>query len=52
MTLSYRISMPLLRDLKSQVPDAICEVDTDNGTRNLIINRAAPPLTDWSCVGQ
>jgi transcriptional regulator GlxA family with amidase domain len=28
MTLSYGVSMPLLRDLKSQVPDAICEVDT------------------------
>jgi peptide/nickel transport system substrate-binding protein len=27
----------------SQVPDAICEIDTDNGSRNLIINRAAPP---------
>ena len=44
MTLSYGVSMPLLRDLKSQVPDAICEIDTDNGSRNLIINRAAPPF--------
>jgi peptide/nickel transport system substrate-binding protein len=44
MTLSYGVSMPLLRDLRSQVPDAICEVDTDNGSRNLIINRAVPPF--------
>jgi peptide/nickel transport system substrate-binding protein len=44
MTLSYGVSMPLLRDLKSQVPHAICEVDTDNGSRNLIINRAVPPF--------
>jgi peptide/nickel transport system substrate-binding protein len=44
MTLSYGVSMPLLRDLKGQVPDAICEVDTDNGSRNLIINRAVPPF--------
>ena len=44
MTLSYGVSMPLLRDLKGQVPDAICEVDTDNGSRNLIINCAAPPF--------
>jgi len=44
MTLSYGVSMPLLRDLRSQVPDAICEVDTDNGSGNLIINRAVPPF--------
>jgi hypothetical protein len=34
MTLSYGVSMPLLRDLKSQVPDAICGVNTDNGSRH------------------
>src|SRR5271167_1337929 len=36
MTLSYGVSMPLLRDIKSQVADATCEVTIDNGARNLI----------------
>src|SRR5947209_16117124 len=43
MTLSYGVSMPLMRDLKSQVPDAICEIDRESGSRNLTINRAAQP---------
>ena len=44
MTLSYGVSMPLLRDIKSQVADAICTITTDNGARNLIINPARPPF--------
>jgi peptide/nickel transport system substrate-binding protein len=44
MTLSYGVSMPLLRDIKSQVADAICTISTDNGARNLIINPAKPPF--------
>src|SRR6201993_1033847 len=44
MTLSYGVSMPLLRDIKSQVSDATCTITTDNGARNLIINPAKPPF--------
>src|ERR1700756_3541003 len=44
MTLSYGVSMPLLRDIKSQVSEAICTITTDNGARNLIINPAKPPF--------
>ena len=44
MTLSYGVSMPLLRDIKSQMADAICTITTDNGARNLIINPAKPPF--------
>jgi len=44
MTLSYGVSMPLLRDIKSQVADAICDVTIDNGARNLIINPGKPPF--------
>jgi ABC-type transport system substrate-binding protein len=36
--------MPLLRDIKSQVADAICTVTIDDGARNLIINPARPPF--------
>ena len=44
MTLSYGVSMPLLRDIKSQVSEAICTTTTDNGARNLIINPVKPPF--------
>ena len=44
MTLSYGVSMPLLKDIRSQVPNAICELSTDNGARNLIINPTKPPF--------
>ena len=35
---------PLLKDLRSQVPDAVCDLEPDNAARNLIVNRAAPPF--------
>ena len=44
MTLSYGVSMPLLKDIKSQVADAVCTISTDNGARNLIINPSKPPF--------
>ena len=44
MTLSYGVSMPLLRDIQSQVTDAICTLTIDNGARNLIINPSKPPF--------
>jgi len=35
---------PLLRDVKSQAPEAISDLEPDNANRNLIVNRAAPPF--------
>jgi peptide/nickel transport system substrate-binding protein len=37
-------TIPLLRDLKSQAPQAVCDVVMDNNSRDLLINRAAPPF--------
>jgi peptide/nickel transport system substrate-binding protein len=37
-------SIPLLKDIKSQAPEAICEVTPGGISRNLIINRDAPPF--------
>jgi peptide/nickel transport system substrate-binding protein len=34
----------LLQDVKSQVPQATCDVVMDNNSRDLIVNRAAPPF--------
>jgi len=37
-------TIPVLRDVKSQKPDAICEVTPGGISRNLIVNRDAPPF--------
>jgi peptide/nickel transport system substrate-binding protein len=37
-------TMPLLKDLKSQAPQAVCDVVMDNNSRDLLINRAVPPF--------
>jgi peptide/nickel transport system substrate-binding protein len=37
-------TIPLLNDVKSQVPDAVCDVVMDNNSRDLLINPAAPPF--------
>jgi peptide/nickel transport system substrate-binding protein len=37
---------PLLKDVRSQASEAICELVPDNAARNLILNRAGPPFDD------
>src|SRR5246127_835938 len=44
MTWPYDVAVPLLKDVKSQAPQAICETAPLNASRNLIINREAPPF--------
>jgi peptide/nickel transport system substrate-binding protein len=44
MTFPNQVSLPLLKDIKIQAPQAICEVYPLNATRDVIINRAAPPF--------
>jgi len=36
--------MPQVKDVKSQVPQAICETFTANVNRNMIVNSSAPPF--------
>src|SRR6266403_427485 len=38
------VGIPLLQDVKSQVPQATCDVVMDNNSRDLIVNRAVPPF--------
>jgi peptide/nickel transport system substrate-binding protein len=38
------LSLPLMKQLKNQAPDAICETVPWNISRTLIINRAVPPF--------
>src|SRR6266581_2352563 len=44
MTWPFYINVPLLKDVRSQAPDAICELRTNNGTSNLVVNRDKPPF--------
>jgi len=43
MTFPYQVTMPLLKQVKGQVPDAVCEARPTNGT-NVLLNQTAPPF--------
>src|SRR5712692_10504054 len=38
------VTIPQLKDVKSQAPQAICEMFTANVNRNMLVNRSAPPF--------
>jgi peptide/nickel transport system substrate-binding protein len=44
MTWPYDVAIPLLKDVQSQAPRAICETTPLNASRNLIVNREVPPF--------
>jgi peptide/nickel transport system substrate-binding protein len=44
MTWPFVVTVPLLKDVKTQAPQAICELKTNNATTNLIVNRDQPPF--------
>ena len=45
MTLPYSLSVPLLKDVRSQMPQAICELTPSGGVnRHLLVNRGKPPF--------
>ena len=44
MTWPFYINVPLLKDVKTQAPKAVCELRTNNGTANLLVNRDKPPF--------
>jgi len=44
MTTPYNLTIPLMRDIQSQAPQAICELTPTNVARNLIVNRDKPPF--------
>jgi peptide/nickel transport system substrate-binding protein len=44
MTWPYTVRVPLLKDIGSQAPEAICEMAPNNVSSNLIVNRDAPPF--------
>src|SRR5437660_6971604 len=44
MTFPYSLTVPRLKDVKSQMPQAICEMGPVGLNRNLIVNRDKPPF--------
>src|SRR5207302_133246 len=46
ITTPYNLTIPLMRDIQSQAPQAICELTPTNVSRNLIVNRDKPPFDD------
>ena len=44
MTFAYSVTEPLLKDVNSQMPDAICELAPIGVNRSLITNRDKPPF--------
>src|SRR5262249_26754620 len=44
MTWPFVLTVPLLKDVKNQAPQAICELATNNGSTNLLVNRDKPPF--------
>jgi peptide/nickel transport system substrate-binding protein len=47
MTFPNQLTVPLLRDVKNEVPQAICEETPEGGVnRHLLINRDVPPFND------
>jgi peptide/nickel transport system substrate-binding protein len=44
MTFPYSVTKPLLNDVKSQMPDSICELAPIGVNRTLLVNRNKPPF--------
>ena len=44
MTFPTDVTVPLLKDIKAQAPEAVCELGPTNVSTNLIVNRDAPPF--------
>src|SRR6516162_4285101 len=44
LTFPYEVTIPLLKDVKQQAPQAVCEITSTNGSVNLLVNREAPPF--------
>jgi peptide/nickel transport system substrate-binding protein len=42
MTFPYEVSIPLVKQVQNQAPQAICEVKPMNGRANLLVTNAAP----------
>ncbi|MCW5746723.1 MAG: peptide ABC transporter substrate-binding protein [Alphaproteobacteria bacterium] len=44
ITFPWEVTMPLLKDIQGQSPNAVCQVTSMNNSTNLIVNRDSPPF--------
>src|SRR6202008_309706 len=44
MTFLTEVTIPLLKDIKTQAPNAVCVVAPNNVSTNIIVNSSAPPF--------
>ncbi len=44
LTFPYEVTAPLMKDVKSQAPQAVCDLVPSNASTNLLVNREAPPF--------
>jgi peptide/nickel transport system substrate-binding protein len=44
LTFPYEVTVPLLKDVRTQAPQAICDLVSSNASTNLLVNREAPPF--------
>ena len=44
ITFPTEVSIPLLKDVKSQAPNAVCVVEPNNVSTNIIVNSSNPPF--------
>jgi peptide/nickel transport system substrate-binding protein len=44
MTFPFQVTVPLLKDVKSQAPDAICDLQPASFARSLLVTHTAPPF--------
>jgi peptide/nickel transport system substrate-binding protein len=51
LTFPYEVTVPLMKDIKSQAPQAVCELVPSNASTNLLVNREAPPFDNPNLRG-
>jgi peptide/nickel transport system substrate-binding protein len=44
LTFPFGITVPLMKNIKTQAPTAVCDLEPANQSTNLILNRDAPPF--------
>src|SRR6516165_10540828 len=44
LTFPYEVTVPLMKDVGTQAPQAVCELVSTNASTNLLVNREAPPF--------
>jgi peptide/nickel transport system substrate-binding protein len=44
LTFPYEVTVPLLKDVRTQAPQAVCDLVSANASSNLLVSREAPPF--------